>query len=81
MKFFAAATLLFVSALAAPNYQPCSSGLYSEAKCCATDVLGIADLNCQTREYLISTSAGSYPDLALAYLYQSTLRANECRQL
>ncbi|OTA90586.1 hypothetical protein M434DRAFT_397852 [Hypoxylon sp. CO27-5] len=28
-------------------YDPCS-GLYDSAQCCATDVLGIADLDCQT---------------------------------
>ncbi|KAI1400731.1 cerato-ulmin [Hypoxylon fuscum] len=28
-------------------YDPCS-GLYDSAQCCATDVLGVADLDCQT---------------------------------
>lgn len=28
------------------SYDPCTSGLYSQAQCCATDVLGLADLNC-----------------------------------
>ncbi|KAL7624622.1 hypothetical protein AAE478_006190 [Parahypoxylon ruwenzoriense] len=29
------------------SYDPCS-GLYNSAQCCATDVLGVADLDCQT---------------------------------
>jgi hypothetical protein len=44
--------------LAAPSvldqrqtYIPCS-GLYGSAQCCATDVLGIADLDCGQRKYL-----------------------------
>ncbi|KAI1760420.1 Cerato-ulmin hydrophobin family, partial [Hypoxylon sp. FL1150] len=53
MKFFAAAvaTVLAGVALAAPTveerqtYTPCS-GLYGTAQCCATDVLGVADLDC-----------------------------------
>lgn len=32
-------------------YIPCS-GLYSNAQCCATDVLGVADLDCANREWL-----------------------------
>lgn len=39
----------------------CSSGLYSVPQCCATDVLGIADLDCQTREHLISSSIVDIP--------------------
>lgn len=30
-------------------YVPCS-GLYGTSQCCATDVLGIADLDCGNRE-------------------------------
>ncbi|KAK8085517.1 hypothetical protein PG997_006788 [Apiospora hydei] len=54
MQFFTvAATLFSAVALAAPgvqvarqaNYTPCS-GLYGTAQCCATDVLGVADLDC-----------------------------------
>lgn len=57
MHFLAliSATLL-TGALAAPSaagveqrqstYEACSSGLYSTAQCCATDVLGVADLDC-----------------------------------
>ena len=30
-------------------YVPCS-GLYGTAQCCATDVLGVADLDCGNRE-------------------------------
>lgn len=28
------------------------SGTYGNAQCCATDVLGVADLNCADRTYL-----------------------------
>jgi Fungal hydrophobin len=60
MKFpFAAVTALcaaFVNALPAPEvearqvpYIPCA-GTYSNAQCCATDVLGLADLDCANRE-------------------------------
>ncbi|ETS86881.1 hypothetical protein PFICI_00709 [Pestalotiopsis fici W106-1] len=44
---------LFAAVLAAPSaiqqrqtYEACS-GLYSTAQCCATDVAGVADLDCQ----------------------------------
>ncbi|KAI8946733.1 hydrophobin-like protein [Xylaria longipes] len=33
------------------SYVPCPSGLYSVPQCCATDVLGVADLNCNSREF------------------------------
>jgi hypothetical protein len=59
MQFFAAVTALATLAgvaIAAPAqvetrqvYIPCS-GLYSTAQCCATDVLGVADLDCGNRE-------------------------------
>ncbi|KAI3327751.1 Cryparin [Xylariaceae sp. AK1471] len=29
-----------------PPYDACPDGLYSVPQCCATDVLGVADLNC-----------------------------------
>ncbi|KAI1776795.1 Cerato-ulmin hydrophobin family [Hypoxylon cercidicola] len=53
MKFFTAAlaTVFAGVALAAPTveerqaYVPCS-GLYGTSQCCATDVLGVADLDC-----------------------------------
>lgn len=33
------------------GYNPCANeGLYKVAQCCATDVLGLADLDCQNRE-------------------------------
>ncbi|KAI0400718.1 hypothetical protein F4802DRAFT_601742 [Xylaria palmicola] len=28
------------------SYDACPDGLYSVAQCCATDILGVADLNC-----------------------------------
>lgn len=33
------------------NYDACPKGLYSNPQCCATDVLGVADLNCDNREF------------------------------
>ena len=52
MQFLTVITTLFASvALAAPVvedrqvYIPCT-GLYGSAQCCATDVLGIANLDC-----------------------------------
>jgi len=35
-------------------YDPCS-GLYNSAQCCATDVLGVADLDCRPRKFLSKT--------------------------
>ncbi|KAI0188026.1 fungal hydrophobin-domain-containing protein [Xylaria flabelliformis] len=41
-----------VSAIPTENtgtpYKACPSGLYSVPQCCATDVLGVADLNCNS---------------------------------
>lgn len=51
MQFFVAALALAASVMAIPveerqvPYTPCS-GLYGTAQCCATDVLGVADLDC-----------------------------------
>ncbi|KAJ7641034.1 Cerato-ulmin hydrophobin family [Roridomyces roridus] len=44
---FAALTLVGASPLIAERqtYEACS-GLYGNAQCCATDVLGVADLDC-----------------------------------
>lgn len=61
MQFTIATVLsLLTVALAAPAvierqvpYIPCS-GLYSNAQCCATDVLGVADLDCANRELFLS---------------------------
>ncbi|KAI6091283.1 Cerato-ulmin hydrophobin family [Hypoxylon rubiginosum] len=51
-SFTAAIAIIFAGvALAAPTveerqvYTPCS-GLYGTSQCCATDVLGVADLDC-----------------------------------
>lgn len=48
--------MMATAALAAPSsiderqaYVPCS-GLYGTAQCCATDVLGVADLDCGNRK-------------------------------
>lgn len=51
MQFSLTVTALFLSLAAASPlaerqvYTPCS-GLYGTAQCCATDVLGVADLDC-----------------------------------
>jgi hypothetical protein len=59
MKFTAAALIAVCAnlAVALPSqvqerqvpYVPCS-GLYGTAQCCATDVLGVADLDCGGRK-------------------------------
>ncbi|GAW18478.1 hypothetical protein ANO14919_079540 [Xylariales sp. No.14919] len=47
-------TSAFATAVAAnptynnPPYDACPDGLYSVEQCCATDVLGVADLNCSS---------------------------------
>ncbi|KAJ4854986.1 fungal hydrophobin domain-containing protein [Trichoderma breve] len=52
MKSFFVATLLVAGVLAAPSSDvkrqasPCPAGLEATPQCCATDVLGIADLDC-----------------------------------
>lgn len=33
-----------------PAYDACPDGLYSNPQCCATDVLGVADLDCGNGE-------------------------------
>lgn len=66
MQFFTIATVLAsaVVALALPggpgnpggdggNHPLCPVGLYANAECCATDVLGVADLDCSPREFLL----------------------------
>jgi hypothetical protein len=40
-----------------PAPYDCPSGLYSVAQCCATDVLGVADLDCKTRKSPPNSSA------------------------
>ncbi|KAK3341058.1 hypothetical protein B0H65DRAFT_430876 [Neurospora tetraspora] len=64
MQFTIATVLsLLTVALAAPAvierqvpYIPCS-GLYSNAQCCATDVLGVADLDCANPTETVTSAA------------------------
>lgn len=63
-----ALTVVVVAVLGAPveNTKPgkgqlCPAGLFSIPKCCATDVLGLADLDCQDREHLTSSSVVNIP--------------------
>lgn len=56
MQFTVALVALFAGLAAAvptgekrQTYIPCS-GLYGTSQCCATDVLGVADLDCGTRK-------------------------------
>ncbi|KAI0192778.1 hydrophobin-like protein [Astrocystis sublimbata] len=45
------------------NYKACGGqGLYSVAQCCATDVLGVADLNCGSPS-AVPKSVGSFRDI------------------
>ncbi|TLD15204.1 hypothetical protein PspLS_10763 [Pyricularia sp. CBS 133598] len=40
------------------KYNPCkASGLYSSAQCCATDILGVADLDCAVPPSLPTSSS------------------------
>ncbi|KAJ8121295.1 hypothetical protein ONZ43_g2217 [Nemania bipapillata] len=45
-----------------PPYVACPSGLYSVPQCCATDVLGIADLNCHSPSS-VPFSASNFRDI------------------
>lgn len=84
MKFFAVAAL-FTSVLAAPaleertwgnppsNYHPCNGGLYSQAQCCATDVLGVACLDGAPRK-LTSHEVVSKKQLANMFTANETPR-------
>ncbi|KAJ4380406.1 hypothetical protein N0V85_008753 [Neurospora sp. IMI 360204] len=64
MQFTIATVLsLLTVALAAPAvierqvpYTPCS-GLYGTAMCCATDVLGVADLDCANPPETVTSAA------------------------
>ncbi|RYC65628.1 hypothetical protein CHU98_g595 [Xylaria longipes] len=47
------------------SYVPCPSGLYSVPQCCATDVLGVADLNCNSPS-AVPTSADSFKSTCAA---------------
>jgi hypothetical protein len=40
-------------------YIPCA-GLEGSAQCCATDVLGVADLDCANRESIAHTKTRNY---------------------
>jgi hypothetical protein len=66
MKSFAIAIICAAAAMAVPTgndgsgtvaYKPCTSPLFSNVQCCATDVLGVVGLNCQNREsFILSTT-------------------------
>ncbi|OAA69879.1 fungal hydrophobin [Cordyceps fumosorosea ARSEF 2679] len=59
MQFITAISLFAVVVMAAPNaprwnhFEACPSGLYANPQCCATDVLGVADLDCYTPQQAI----------------------------
>ncbi|KAI1171863.1 fungal hydrophobin-domain-containing protein [Nemania sp. FL0916] len=38
-------------------YKPCPAGLYSVPQCCATDILGLADLDCHSPSAVPSSPA------------------------
>lgn len=62
MQFFTVVLAIAGLAAAAPSspledrqtFEACS-GIYGSAQCCATDVLGVADLDCGQREYIPGT--------------------------
>ncbi|KAI1651567.1 Cerato-ulmin hydrophobin family [Daldinia loculata] len=71
MQFFTAAITIFAGvALAAPAveqrqvYTPCS-GLYGTSQCCATDVLGVADLDCANPP-AVPTDASNFSEICAA---------------
>ncbi|KAI1099479.1 cerato-ulmin [Jackrogersella minutella] len=55
------------------NFAPCAPGLYSSPQCCATDVLGVADLDCAT-----VSKAPSSPDDFKAICAAGGQRARCC---
>jgi hypothetical protein len=90
MQFFTIASVLasVAVALALPggpgsggdtSYVPCTGDLYSNAQCCAVDVLGVADLNCATRKFSIHLGIDkvAHP----RYFASSLLHPSQPRQL
>ncbi|TDZ20827.1 Cryparin [Colletotrichum sidae] len=71
MQFLTIVSALFASAVMAvpleerqTPYVPCS-GLYGTSQCCATDVLGIADLDCGNPPATV-TSADNFSEVCSA---------------
>ncbi|KAI1744604.1 hydrophobin-like protein [Xylaria scruposa] len=70
-SFVAIFGLLAAAVSAAPTdnnptpYFACPNGLYSSPQCCATDVLGVADLNCHSPS-AVPTSASSFKSICAA---------------
>jgi hypothetical protein len=50
ISLFAGLAVAAPASLEERQFAACS-GLYGTAQCCATDVLGVADLNCGNREF------------------------------
>ncbi|KAI1457907.1 hydrophobin precursor [Annulohypoxylon moriforme] len=72
MQFITALVTFMASAvLASPgyggdgSYVACNPGLYSNPQCCATDVLGVADLDCATPSKQL-TSASEFEAVCAA---------------
>ncbi|KAI0442766.1 cerato-ulmin [Xylaria telfairii] len=72
MQFTLIALLGAIATVSAnPTYNPpapynaCTNGLYSNPQCCATDVLGVADLNCGSPSS-VPTSAASFKSICAA---------------
>lgn len=61
MKFFSVAALIASGATLAiatgSTYKPCTSTIYSNPLCCATDALGIIGLDCEVRKYILKTNS------------------------
>ncbi|KAI0019885.1 hydrophobin-like protein [Xylariomycetidae sp. FL0641] len=60
--FLAAAAVAHPTNTPVGDYDACPDGLYSNPQCCATDVLGVADLNCDSPSGT-PTSADSFKDI------------------
>lgn len=57
-------------------YDACS-GLYDSLQCCATDVLGVADLDCGTRKAFTLLEYDSRPNFANYPFYSSRWSPNQ----
>ncbi|KAI1809424.1 hydrophobin-like protein [Poronia punctata] len=56
------AAAVAVPGYAGGSYVPCPSGLFANPQCCATDVLGLANLNCGSPSK-VPTSASTFKSI------------------
>ncbi|KAI0479403.1 Cerato-ulmin hydrophobin family [Xylariaceae sp. FL0804] len=69
MQFSAVVLAIFATAAAATpakrSYKPCSGTLETTAQCCSTNVLGVADLDCETPPK-VPTSGPEFKEICAA---------------